>query len=121
VKNDIFIEKANLDFFDAFYKIRCEDINIYWSGHINKPNYEDLKEWYIKQLDSKNRIIFCIKYLEAYVGYLYYDIDNNMNTIELSYAVLSMYNGLGIASKALKKAVNYSMNSKYQNMKSFYI
>lgn len=117
--NNLTIRKADIDFFDIFHQIKSEDINIYWSGHTDKPDYGNLKKWYFNQLENKNRIFFCINYLENDIGYLYYDIDENLKTIELSYAVLSEYAGLGITSKAVNDAIKYSESHKYQNYEIF--
>lgn len=116
MNDNVFIEKANLDFFDIFYKIKCEESNVYWSGHLDKPEYNNLREWYIKQLDSENRIIFKIIYKKANVGYLYYDIQTN-EVIELSYAVLEEFSGLGIGSSAVAKAIEYCKNSIHATYK----
>ena len=106
MNDDIKLLIADSSFFDTFFKIKSETKNIYWSGHKEKPNYNTLRDWYINQLLSENRIIFKIEYKDLEVGYLYFDILKNKE-IELSYAVSELYEGLGIASSIVELVVIY--------------
>ena len=36
------IRNASMDDFEFFYKLKCEDTNIFWTGHDKKPDRECL-------------------------------------------------------------------------------
>lgn len=98
--------RANKTFFDAFFKLKCEIKNIYWSGHEQAPVYEDLKKWYLHQLDNQKRTIFRITFDSIDVGYLYLDEIDHYD-YEISYAIFEKFEGKGIASKAIHQVISY--------------
>lgn len=50
-------KQATLADYDDFYKIKCDPENVKWSGFASAPDYERMKEWYCKQLESEKRTI----------------------------------------------------------------
>ena len=64
------IKRATIDFFECFYRIKSEEDAVYWSGFSCTPEYDNLKEWFLNQINSDNRIIFKIRYLDKDVGYI---------------------------------------------------
>jgi len=49
-------KQATLSDYDDFYKIKCDPENVKWSGFASAPDYERMKEWFCKQLDSEKRL-----------------------------------------------------------------
>lgn len=113
MKDNITLKRAGVDFFDFFYGVKSEVSNVYWSGHLKKPDYDNLFKWYRIQLDSEKRIIFQILNKQVEVGYLYFDLCAE-KMIELSYAVSEEYWGKGIATSAIKAAVLFA-KEKYSD------
>lgn len=46
--------------FDSFYKIKCDEENVKWSGFETKPEYTKLKDWFAQQLFSVKRKIYIV-------------------------------------------------------------
>lgn len=42
----VLIRKASLEDFAFFYEMKCEDTNIFWTGHGDKPNKENLHSFF---------------------------------------------------------------------------
>ncbi|SHK17130.1 Protein N-acetyltransferase, RimJ/RimL family [Clostridium cavendishii DSM 21758] len=112
---DIFIQKFELNDFDAYYNLRCEKENIYWTGYISAPSRDTLKTWCINQLKKEDRLFFLVKLnnpTHKVIGYLYLDIDEvNKDTVCISLAVSSNYTGLGIGTKIITLAMEYCKNN----------
>ncbi len=103
--------KADEAFFDTFFNLKSEQKNIYWSGHENKPDYANLKQWYLQQLTNCSREIFKITFKDQDVGYLYFDVKDRYD-YEISYAIFEKFEGNGIASKAIDEIIKYALSKK---------
>ncbi|WP_255401678.1 GNAT family N-acetyltransferase [Sporanaerobacter sp. PP17-6a] len=107
-------DKCTIEDFDDFYMLRCDEENIYWTGHREKPDRDKLYKWYLEQLKRTDRIMFLVKAdsLDEPVGYLYLDIVNNNGEIvaETGHGVNSKYKGRGIGTQIIKFAVDYTTN-----------
>jgi len=112
----ITLKKATIDDFDCFYNIKCEQNNIYWSGHSEKPDFDKLKNWFYNKLNSKNREILIIKYNNICCGYIYVDLIED-NKIEISYGVKEKFSRKGIATSSIQKVIAYL--DKYENKEIF--
>lgn len=42
----VYFKKATMDDFEFFYDLKCEENNIFWTGHGEKPQKENLKKFY---------------------------------------------------------------------------
>ncbi len=95
--------------FDLFYKIKSEDVNIYWTGYLNKPVYEKLKVTFINWIANSNRAesrkVYIVLFGKERVGYLYMD-PCQQDEVELSIAVLSEFAGRQIGQNAYAEAIN---------------
>lgn len=89
------LEFAKLDDFEDFYKMRCEDSNIEWSGHEQCPDYKYLLKWYQCELKRTDRQIYLYHVNNHIVGYLYLDCLNN-DEYEVSYSVAESYRRGGV-------------------------
>jgi RimJ/RimL family protein N-acetyltransferase len=98
--------------------LKCDEENIFWTGHAKKPDKDILKKWFLNQLERNDRIMFIVKDSEtdAAIGYLYLDIVGDNDTIETGHGVNSNYKGRGIGTKIIKFALEYTRNHlKYIN------
>lgn len=107
---EIIFKKCNKEDFNAFYLLRCDEVNIYWTGYKQRPDKDNLKKWFLSQLNNCNRIMFIIRELNSDnpVGYLYIDIVRNNTYIETGHGVYSKYCGKGIGTKIIKFAIEYT-------------
>jgi RimJ/RimL family protein N-acetyltransferase len=108
---EIYLSKCNLNDFDSFYFLKCDEENIYWTGHKSKPEKQNLEKWFNEQLQRKDRIIFLAKDLinDEVVGYLYLDIvGDSKNIIETGHGVHSKFKGNGLGTKIISLAIQYT-------------
>lgn len=97
---------ATLDDFDFFYELKCEDSNIFWTGHGEKPKRENLYSFFenaVEQAEKPDaRKIFIVENGGTPVGHLYVIPDLQNNSFELAPAILERYCGHGYARKAIE-------------------
>ena len=91
-----------------FYKLRCDENNIRWSGHITPPSRANLYKFVEKCIHEENRFVF-LAYSDKNecIGYVYCDVDDNQKTIESSYGVYSPYNGQGYGTQIIEFSNRY--------------
>ena len=107
---ELYFIKCKIDDFDEFFMLRRDDENILWTGHKKIPDKNKLKDWFYKQLNREDRIIFLAKSSETKetVGYLYIDIvEEKNNIIEISHGIHSKFKGNGLGTKNVKYAIDY--------------
>ena len=51
----ICLRLATLDDFEFFYDLKCEESNIYWTGHNEKPNKENLYAFFSKAVENADK------------------------------------------------------------------
>ena len=90
--------------YDDFFEMKSDYNNIAWGGFLQKPNYEDFKLWFLKQIDSKSkRKIYIVKRENVSVGYFNLEYIDDI-TSEISYGVISEFTGLGIGTFIVRSA-----------------
>lgn len=104
---------CNEELFDDYYFIRCDSTDIYWMGHRKKPDYETLKECYMKRLDTcrfsevGDKRILLVHYIsnteERNIGQVLLTITSE--GIEIGISVLQEYQGLGIGTDVIKQVI----------------
>lgn len=109
---NIYFKKCSTEDFEFYYQLKCDEENIYWTGHIKRPDKTKLKKWFNNQIKRHDRLFFLVKSPEfpnKAIGYLYLDIvgDNN-NIIEIGHAVHSKFKSKGIGTKIIKFALDHS-------------
>lgn len=94
--------------FNDFYKLRCDENNIRWSGHITPPSRANLYKFVEKCIHEENRFVF-LAYSDKNecIGYVYCDVDDNQKTIESSYGVYYPYNGQGYGTQIIEFSNRY--------------
>ncbi|KOS66677.1 hypothetical protein AEA09_18255 [Lysinibacillus contaminans] len=93
--------------YDFFFYIKSEPENMYWTGHEKEPNYEQLKVWFFKQLESNVREILILEVDNNAVGYAYVDFIDAYQSIETAVAVSNKFSGLGYGSQIVSRTVHY--------------
>lgn len=107
-KNQLSFRKAEntLSDYEIMYRLKCDKLNIEWSGFSTVPNYENFKGWYFHQLKDNLRKIGFGLYNEIIVGFYYIlPIEGDPNSFELAMGVLSEYGGFGYGTQLIKEAV----------------
>lgn len=99
------LKLAEITDFPFFFQIKSEGKNIKWTGHSQKPNYDNLYGWYKENLLSTSRKIFIYFENVTPVGYAY--VDDLENCYETSVAVSEDYEGKGYGKKIVLGTVNY--------------
>lgn len=109
---ELIFNKCSPNDFESYYILKCDEENILWTGYREKPDKDNLKKWFLNQLKRNDRIMFIIKDIEsnAPIGYLYLDIAGNNDIIETGHGVNSNYKGMGIGTKIIKFALEYTRN-----------
>ena len=93
---------ATLGDFEDFYRIKCDKVNIAWSGFTQAPEKKSFYEWYQRQLASDHRWIYLVYDHEDVCAFFYLDKIDNI-TYELSSSgVLSQFTGRGIGSYTVR-------------------
>lgn len=69
------IRLAELNDFDFFYDLKCEDSNVFWTGHGEKPKRDNLLCFFTKAVEnadeSEARKIYIVEDDGMKVGHLY--------------------------------------------------
>jgi RimJ/RimL family protein N-acetyltransferase len=102
---------ATKEDFDSYFFLKSDEENILWSGHEAAPDKERLFNWYIKDIDRKDRYFFL--FLDEFslgraIGYLYMDIVEEFDSkIEVSYGVYSGCKSKGYGTQIIKFAKDF--------------
>jgi RimJ/RimL family protein N-acetyltransferase len=107
----MFSKLATPEDFDNYYKLRCDELNVNWTGYKKAPNKSNLQDWYLENINKKSRYFFlffedepCVKIL----GYLYMDVVESGDTIDTGHGVHSKYSGKGYGTKIIQFALEYA-------------
>lgn len=108
--------------FDKFYELKADDSNIYWTGWINKPDYDNLKTFYTdivnNQDNLKKRKIYLAYDNNEVIGYIYIDYVND-DTFHLSPAIHSKFQGRGYGKELIKLGIQEGLRLGYKNMEAY--
>jgi len=109
--DDISLVPGNINDFEFYYSLKCEQSNIIWSGFIGKPEREKLLSWYKNNVLDKMCEFFIIKYNNIDVGALYFKFNSTEICEFLGIGISEKYQGKGIAVFALKRFIEYIVNN----------
>lgn len=119
---EVSIRKAVASDFDFFYLIKCEDDNIYWSGHTAFPLRDNLYQFFSSHIQDQDalskRTIFIVEEKRGgiSVGYLYLDPINS-DSAEISVGIMQAFSGQGLGRQAVcalcDLANNYGFTTIY--------
>lgn len=96
--------------FDDFYRLRCDENNIKWTGHISPPEKEKLHRFVEECIYDEKRFVFLVynEYNEC-VGFVYCDIDDEKKVIESSYGVYFPFTRKGYGSQIIEFSSRYGL------------
>lgn len=97
----ITLEKAQPSDFNGYYRLRCQQDNIAWTGYTTSPEREGLMKWFEAQLVSNTRTIRLLKDDGAVVGYIYEDLLPDGGA-ELGYGTDMERRGQGLGKEILR-------------------
>ena len=105
----MYLEKAKLEEFEAYYQIKCERFVTFWSwGNYEIPPRENLYHFYLSCLapvdGEKHKDIYFIKSDEGEAaGYLYLDYAGNR--VDIPIALCERFTKKGFARQAILKGL----------------
>ncbi len=105
--SDICLVSATIEEYDFYYNLKCEESNIYWTGHDKKPDYNSFKNWYVDNVLSKKLSFYIIKWRDVNVGAIYYNMVSNDFCNYLGLAITEKVQGKGIATLAVTKFIEH--------------
>lgn len=105
-------KKASLLDYDDFYIIKCDSENVKWSGFASAPDYERMKGWFCKQLESDRRTIYIAYWNGVVCGFFYLDKLAEQDAEEIGYGVLTDHSGKGIGTALVSIGVKLCESSK---------
>lgn len=120
------LQLAKMEDFDFFYQIKCENSNIFWTGHDKRPDYEELKHFFEKcirhQAEADARKIYIILHGSVPVGHLYL-IPNNFSDeknrmFDLAPAILEKYWRHGYAKEAIRLGLEKGKSLGFTEMRT---
>ena len=102
----ITLRLANLDDFDFYYSIKCEDSSVFWGGFIEPPDKENLWNFFSRviagQKEEGSRKIYIIEDDDVSVGN--FDLipyPDKKDVFRTSVGIKEQYRGRGYAGKAI--------------------
>lgn len=106
---DVVLIEIDVDGFEDFYKLKCEEENIYWTNYEKMPDKKQLLNWYKSQIKKNDRKFFLAKKKNyETIGYGYIDIlDEKLRTVEISYGISSKFKGQSYGKRLVKSLVKY--------------
>lgn len=98
--------KAREKDFDFYYKLKCEESSIYWSGFAGKPDKIQLFEFWENITNERisGRSIYVLFVDNSPVGYI--QVVEEDERYGLSIGITEMARGSGYGSKIIQLAIN---------------
>lgn len=92
--SNIELRKAVISDYDFYFDIKSEKSNIYWTGHDKKPDYNELKNWFKKNISALDRVTYIVINKDNRIGYVYVDYLSE-KSFEVSIAISENYQNQG--------------------------
>ena len=116
------IKLAEIKDFDDYYRLKSDDTNIYWTGWSNKPNYENIKKFFIETINNlktiKDRRIYLAYEDNNVVGYIYLDYVDK-DTFALSPAISCDCQGKGYGKLIIGLGIEEGLKLGFKNMEAY--
>ena len=116
----VFLQETREEDYDLYYNIRCSPSDIYWNGHLSKPDREQFFPIYKTRLSASpfeklgDKILFFIMLSDENncipIGFIQFIW--HTDAVEIGYSVVEDYQGKGYATEALSKAVQFAEKYK---------
>lgn len=97
------LQKAEPKHYDDYYHIRKEEKNMYWTGYTEAPDYEKFKQWFLKRIQDKNRLLYLLFEDGKCAGSL--NIDYYPKYAAIGYSVKTGFEGKGLATKIVADSI----------------
>lgn len=94
--------------YDGYYQVKSDSQNIIWGGFDKAPDYEGLKDVFLRRVESPERKEYVCEIDHLIVGYL--SAVENGNTVEISYGVLEQATGKGVATALIQNVISEFFN-----------
>jgi RimJ/RimL family protein N-acetyltransferase len=101
---------AQADDYDEYYRIRSSPADIYWNGHLSKPDYESFKKIFLTRIQNApfdnpgDGKIFLVQNEEKInVGFT--QLIRREDCIEIGYSIIEEFQKRGYATEALKLTI----------------
>ena len=86
-KSILTMQPATMSNFVDYFRLKCDIVNIAWSGKYQPPNYQEMLEWFSCQLDpGSGRTILIALSEDNVIGYSYIDIHENELEVSASHS-----------------------------------
>lgn len=106
------LKEAAGDDFEFYYRLKCEQTAVYWSGFETKPNYENLQNFWLKIVEKKfaNRRIFILYSDSLPQGYV--QLMEDEEGIEFSMGIIEAARGKKYGNAIIRLAVQMCNTKK---------
>lgn len=115
------IRLAELNDFEFFYNMKCEDSNIFWTGHEEKPEKDKLLLFFDKTIMNAGNLytrkIYIVEDNGMKVGHLYITPEKSGEYFELAIAISEKYWGRGYARKAINLGLEEGRRLGFHKMR----
>ncbi len=109
----ISLRETTSDDFEDYYKIRCSPSDVYWNGYTSIPEKNSFRSLFNSRLSSapfrspedRRLYLICIDDNDSSRSVGFIQLIRRETAVEIGYSVMDEYQGLGIATKALKMAI----------------
>ena len=116
--NQITLLDTTMDMFDDYFKMKCDETDMYWNGYASPPNEEELKKVFKSRLSSvpfheveDRRIYFIhLQTQEKNIGFI--QLRMHSDAVELGYGILQPYQGHGYGTKGLALGVKCALEHR---------
>lgn len=107
---------------DAFYELKADPSNVFWTGWKNLPEYSNIKKFVENVINNlktiQDRRIYVAEDNGEIIGYVYIDYVNE-DTFHLSPAVHSKYQGKGYGKELIGLGLKEGLRLGYKNMEAY--
>ncbi len=108
--------------YEAYYGIRAEESNLFWTGYEKAPDYEGFRGWYLGRLDDSDRLLYLMfKSIKGEcMGSLNIDWNREKRLVAIGYSIKSEFENKGLGTYLVKQALELieeqiKENKSYQN------
>ena len=115
MSDQITLIDTTMDMFDDYFKMKCDETDMYWNGYASPPNEEGLKKVFESRLSSVpfhdvgDRRIYFIHLQDQNKNIGFMQLRMHSDAVELGYSILQPYQGRGYGTKGLELGVKRAL------------
>lgn len=101
--------------YDEYYRIRSSPADIYWNGHLSKPDYENFKKIFLTRIQNApfenpgDGKIFLVQ-IEEKINVGFTQLIRREDCIEIGYSIIEKFQKRGYATEALKLTIPFAQH-----------